>query len=130
MNARLFFSLTFSLIISAAHADVVTDWNSAALQAIRTGRTSPPQASRALAILHAAIYDAVNGIRRTHEPYLTDGFAPAGVSVVSRRCCGGIGRRRRRPQSAGEAVPRSTGQLRHRLRVVVGGSRRECAEAF
>ena len=42
--------------------DVVTDWNDAALDAIRAGRTAPPIASRSLAILHAAIYDAVNGI--------------------------------------------------------------------
>jgi PAP2 superfamily len=51
-------------------ADVVTDWNNAALDAIRAGSTAPPIASRSLAILHASIYDAVNGIARTHEPYL------------------------------------------------------------
>jgi hypothetical protein len=46
-----------------ASADVVTSWNSAALAAIRTTSTPPPVASRALAILHLSIYDAVNGIR-------------------------------------------------------------------
>src|SRR4030095_3744476 len=51
-------------------ADVVTDWNNAALDAIRAGSTAPPVASRSLAILHASIYDAVNGIARTHDPYL------------------------------------------------------------
>ena len=60
---------TFSLCL-AARADVVTDWNSAALNAIRGNRTAPPRASRNLAILHASIYDAVNGISRKHEPYL------------------------------------------------------------
>jgi PAP2 superfamily len=54
---------------STADADVVTDWNSAALSAVRTNRTSPPLASRALAMLHVAIYDAVNGISRTHDSY-------------------------------------------------------------
>ncbi len=44
-----------------AGADVVTDWNALALQAIRTARTAPPVASRSLAILHVAMYDAVNG---------------------------------------------------------------------
>ena len=53
-----------------ANADVVTDWNNAALDAIRADRTAPPIASRSLAILHASIYDAVNGIARTYEPYL------------------------------------------------------------
>ena len=33
-------------------------------------KTPPPLASRALAILHTAIYDAVNGMTRSHEPYL------------------------------------------------------------
>ena len=65
----------------ALRADVVTEWNSAALNAIRLDKTPPPKASRALAILHAAIYDAVNGITRTHEPYLIGGYVPASASV-------------------------------------------------
>jgi len=63
-----------------AHGDVVTDWNNAALDAIRAGRTAPPIASRSLAILHAAIYDAVNGIARTHESYLVPSAGPASAS--------------------------------------------------
>jgi len=64
----------------AANGDVVTDWNTAALNAIRAGRTPPPTASRALAILHAAIYDAVNGISRTHEAYFFQSAVPASAS--------------------------------------------------
>src|SRR4029077_6012858 len=63
-----------------ASADVVTDWNNAALDAIRAGNTNPPIASRSLAILHVSIYDAVNGIARTHEPYLVPSAVPAGAS--------------------------------------------------
>ncbi len=63
-----------------ANADVVTDWNNAALDAIRAGRTAPPIASRNLAILHASIYDAVNGIDRTHESYLVPSAVPASAS--------------------------------------------------
>jgi hypothetical protein len=63
-----------------AHADVVTDWNVAALNAIRANRTPPPQASRALAILHASIYDAVNGISRRHAAYLVPSRVPASAS--------------------------------------------------
>jgi len=65
----------------AAGADVVTDWNVVALNAVRTLRTSPPLASRALAILHASIYDAVNGIARTHEPYFVRTRGPRDASV-------------------------------------------------
>jgi hypothetical protein len=66
--------------VASARADVVTDWNTAALDAIRGNRTPPPRASRALAILHASIYDAVNGISRTHEPYLVRSKLPPGAS--------------------------------------------------
>jgi hypothetical protein len=69
-----------STIGTPANADVVTDWNNAALAAIRAGNTAPPIASRSLAILHASIYDAVNGIARRSEPYLVQSFAPAGAS--------------------------------------------------
>src|SRR5262245_27706779 len=64
-----------------ANADVVTEWNNAALDAIRAGNTAPPIASRGLAILHAAIYGAVNGITRSHEQYLVPSAVPASASV-------------------------------------------------
>src|SRR5262249_2693763 len=58
----------------------VTDWNNAALDAIRAANTAPPVASRSLAILHVSIYDAVNGITRTHEKYLVPSAVPASAS--------------------------------------------------
>jgi PAP2 superfamily len=70
-----------SVIGFPASADVVTDWNNALLDAIRADRTAPPIASRSLAIVHVAIYDAVNGIARTHEPYLV----PSAVSTSASR---------------------------------------------
>jgi len=66
---------------ASARADVVTDWNNAALKAIRGNRTTPPSASRALAMLHASMYDAVNGISRTHEAYLVQSRVPASASM-------------------------------------------------
>src|SRR6059036_1761589 len=73
-------ALTAFLIGTLAHADVVTEWNNAALDAIRAGHTPPPIASRSLAILHVSIYDAVNGIARTHEPFLVQSAVPASAS--------------------------------------------------
>src|SRR5205809_844691 len=70
-------SLTLLTLGFSSPADVVTAWNSAALNAIRADKTPPPKASRALAILHGSIYDAVNGITRTHEAY----FVPSAVSA-------------------------------------------------
>src|SRR5262245_30296866 len=63
-----------------ARANVITDWNTAALNAIRLNSTPPPVASRALAILHASIYDAVNGISRSHEAYFVQSEGPARAS--------------------------------------------------
>ena len=60
-----------------AGADVVTDWNKAALDAIRADRTPPPRALRNLAILHASIYDAVDGMSRTHKAYFVLSAVPA-----------------------------------------------------
>jgi hypothetical protein len=72
-----------SSIAIPASADVVTDWNNAALDAIRADRTAPPIASRNLAIVHVAIYDAVNGIARTHEPYLVPSAVSSSASRVA-----------------------------------------------
>ena len=69
-----------ALMATMAQADVVTDWNNAALNAIRADKTPPPKASRALAILHASIYDAVNGIDRRYEAYFVQSAVPASAS--------------------------------------------------
>ena len=69
-----------SSIGTPANADVVTDWNNAALDAIRAGNTAPPVASRGLAIVHASIYDALNGITRTYEPYLVQSAVSSSAS--------------------------------------------------
>lgn len=80
-------TLVLSLVLTvfclgiSAQADVVTGWNNHLLDAIRTNRTNPPMASRQLAMLHAAIYDAVNGITRRHEPYRVRGNVPASASI-------------------------------------------------
>ena len=51
--------------------DAVIDWNNVTLGAIRVDRTDPPRASRALASVHTAIFDAVNGATGgVYTPYL------------------------------------------------------------
>jgi hypothetical protein len=52
----------------------VVDWNKTLLVIVRTkGAQSPTvHSTRSFAILHAAIYDAVNAIDRSHEPYLIE----------------------------------------------------------
>ena len=83
MNRNALALVLSALAFSAglARADVVTEWNEATLDVIRARNTSPPAAARNLAIVHVAIYDAVNGIRRTHDPYLVKRRAPTDASV-------------------------------------------------
>lgn len=83
MNTKLLALIVSAVAFGAptARADIVIDWNEAALDVIRTRNTPPPAAARNLAILHVAVYDAVNGVRRTHESYLVRDRAPSGASV-------------------------------------------------
>jgi membrane-associated phospholipid phosphatase len=63
----------------SSRADMVTDWNETAEVVIRASTPSPPIRIRALAIVNAAIYDAVNGIARTYQPYFVTDAAPPGA---------------------------------------------------
>ena len=60
--------------------DAVLQWNTAVLDAIRVDRSTPQIATRAMTMMHVAVYDAVNAIDRTYTSYLVDTLAPAGAS--------------------------------------------------
>ncbi len=81
-------SLTLALAVGTLSAETVRGdevlvWNNALLNAIRADRTAPPLAARNLAMVHIAVYDAVNSIAPTHEPYLSMIPAPPGASPRS-----------------------------------------------
>src|ERR1700730_4474375 len=70
--------LTFNICISdraesaTAQDNPVVQWNRALLTIVRTPGAQPPTVhpTRSFAVMHAAIYDAVNAIDGTHDPYL------------------------------------------------------------
>ncbi|MEG4227779.1 phosphatase PAP2 family protein [Microcoleus sp. N9_B2] len=62
-------------------ANPVIEWNGVMLNAVRTSNTAPPLASRNMAMVHAAIYDAVNSISKKYTPYLVEIDPPAGTSA-------------------------------------------------
>ena len=71
-------------------ADVVLEWNAIALDALKNDsllahprQDNPGNASRALAIVQAAVFDAVNSIDRSYQPYLMEVNAPAGASITA-----------------------------------------------
>jgi hypothetical protein len=71
--------------------DVVLEWNAIALDAMandsRLGanakQNAPTRSSRALAIVQAAVFDAVNSIDGSYDPYLIDVPAPQGTSITA-----------------------------------------------
>src|SRR5438046_1756062 len=65
---------------TTASADEITDWNAITVRSLKTAGTSPIITTRIMAIVHAAIYDAVNGIERRYEPLHVDFDAPRGAS--------------------------------------------------
>ncbi len=66
--------------VSSARADVVTDWNLAAINASAIPPNSILQ-SRILAIAHQAMYDAVRTIGGNRPAYAVELKAPSGASV-------------------------------------------------
>lgn len=54
---------------AALAEDIVLQWNTELLNSIRAERTPPPAASRAMAMTHIAIYDALNEIEGNHTAY-------------------------------------------------------------
>ena len=56
---------------TAQSVDPVVEWNRTLLSIVRTPKAQPATVhpTRSFAIMHAAIYDAVNAIDRTHQPY-------------------------------------------------------------
>src|SRR5216117_1181564 len=59
--------------LEVARADAVTDWNLIASNAIvATAGQPPPASALSFAMVQGAVYDAVNAIDRTHQPYLPE----------------------------------------------------------
>lgn len=76
--------------------DVVLDWNTVMLGVIRDWTTlsndpysnrvvpeRPPVAARNLAMVHVAMFDAINAFDREYQPYHVDLTPPAGASPVA-----------------------------------------------
>ena len=65
--------------LAAASANVVTDWDEMAVTFIQP-RMVPPVAYRAMAIMHIAMFDAVNTIEPLYRPYQAQLPAPPDTS--------------------------------------------------
>ena len=84
MNTRLLTCLGLSFLAAGvpARADnVVTDWNNILLRTIRNDATAPPMASRSMALVQLAVFDAVNAVSPAYQAYNYHGLAAAGTSA-------------------------------------------------
>lgn len=64
-------------------ADVVADWNAIAVQATVTAARPGPTGFRDVAIVQAAVYDAVQAIERRYEPYYVEIKGASGSPVAA-----------------------------------------------
>ena len=61
--------LAFALVTEGARADVVTDWNVIAFDTFKAANVGGNPLSRALAIMHVAMSDAVNTVQNRYTRY-------------------------------------------------------------
>ena len=86
-NLARVFNLTVVsiLIFSTQHvrADVIADWNAIAVQSTLTAGRPGPTGVIDLAVVHAAMYDAVQAIERRYEPYYAEVPGATGNPVAA-----------------------------------------------
>jgi hypothetical protein len=78
--ASLFVAASF-LVGPVAMADVVTDWNIKAGEIVSDAKLATPPASRMLAIVHTAMYEAANAVTKRYPASDLKLEAPQGASV-------------------------------------------------
>jgi hypothetical protein len=74
-------ALLLSWAACVARADPVTDWNQTAIRATEIAGAPVPVQTRVMAMVHAAMFDAVNAIERRYAVYAVDASAPSGASA-------------------------------------------------
>jgi hypothetical protein len=69
------------LLPAVAGADVVIEWNEIALAQVVAAKQLPPDQSRTMAMVHVAMFDAVNAVERRYTPYKVNAKAAPGASM-------------------------------------------------
>jgi hypothetical protein len=70
-----------------ASADVIRDWNERTVAFVTNARMAPPQAERVMAMVHVAMFDAVNAIDKRYRPYLVQ---PAASTTASKEAAAAV----------------------------------------
>jgi hypothetical protein len=77
------FSTALLMFPCVCAADMVLDWNEVALARVLAARQLPPDSARTMAMVHLAMFEAINAVERRYAPYAFTGRAPAGASAES-----------------------------------------------
>ncbi len=79
--SALALGLFAGLAACTASADTITDWNKTTHAVMRAANVASNPASRALAMVHVAMSDAVNGVQDRYARFLPDPAAAPGASA-------------------------------------------------
>jgi len=72
---------SLGLFTSGARADAVLDWNDVTLAEVTASGQLPPDGARTMAMVHVAVFDALNAIDRRYEPVALRESGPEGAST-------------------------------------------------
>jgi hypothetical protein len=70
LNRTALLAILASCVSTSVCADVISDWNEKTVSIVTARQLPPPQAERIMAMVHVAMFDAVNTIERRYRPYL------------------------------------------------------------
>jgi hypothetical protein len=80
-NKSLSLAIAWSCVAAApASADAIGDWNQKAVGFVEARQMPPPNGERVMALVHLAMFDAVNSIDRRYKPGMTQLPASASAS--------------------------------------------------
>ena len=78
-----FFAVMLLAIPAPCMADIVLDWNQHGVSAVLTARQLPPDGARTMAIMHVAMFNAVNAIEHRYRSYGNDLHVPPRASSAT-----------------------------------------------
>jgi hypothetical protein len=79
---KLMHCLTVMALLGVLHegrADAVLDWNRTAIEVVVASKQPPPMTTRSMAMVHAAMFDAVNAVDGRYVPYRATPRPPTGA---------------------------------------------------
>src|SRR5713226_3520014 len=78
-RALILSALLLAAPVATASANVITDWDEKAVAVVQT-KMPPPSSYRVMAIMHLAMFEAVNSIEPRYKPYKAKLSASADTS--------------------------------------------------